>query len=285
MSVIPEISYDSSRVKNTFVRSEVITPEIYNELNKLAITLSNNNNLLDKNAVLVREQLNTSSKDLNNAIHQGVYSFTSEALNIPSLSVGGNLLVTNTEKIEQGNSTISQISFCDDNCIYIRTKKKQENFTSWKQISFLDSPSFIGSPTVPTPAEQDNSKKITNTEWVQAWVKTFVAKLSNNIEVETQEDGHFSCPALGITGLMAQNGYICLGKLFGNLILQWGYPTNAGEIKYPITFNKKCFCVISTDSQNKGQTPIAMGVNNLLNNNFYAIPTNAGAFFYMAIGI
>ena len=66
---------------------------------------------------------------------------------------------------------------------------------------------------------------------------------------------------------------------------QWGYPMNAGEIKYPITFNKKCFCVISTDSQNKGQTPIAMGVNNLLNNNFYAIPTNAGAFFYMAIGI
>ena len=143
---------------------------------------------------------------------------------------------------------------------------------------------FAGS-TIPTPTEQDNSQQITNTEWVQAWVKSFVAKLSNNIEVETQEDGHFSCPALGITGLMAQNGYICLGKLFGNLILQWGYPINAGEIKYSIDFNKKCFCVISTDSQNKGQTPITMGVNSLLNNNFYALPTNAGAFFYIAIGI
>ena len=84
---------------------------------------------------------------------------------------------------------------------------------------------FTGS-TIPTPTQQDNSKKITNTEWVQTWVKAFVSELSTNIEVETQEDGHFSCPALGITGLMTQNGYICLGKLFGNLILQWGinYP-------------------------------------------------------------
>lgn len=86
----------------------------------------------------------------------------------------------------------------------------------------LDSPEFSGIPTVPTPEEQDNSNKITNTEWVQAWVKAFISKLSTNLEVETQEDGHFSCPALGITGLMAQNGYICLGKLFGNLILQKG---------------------------------------------------------------
>lgn len=85
----------------------------------------------------------------------------------------------------------------------------------------LDSPEFSGIPTVPTPEEQDNSNKITNTEWVQAWVKAFISKLSTNLEVETQGDGHFSCSALGITGLMAQNGYICLGKLFGNLILQW----------------------------------------------------------------
>lgn len=98
----------------------------------------------------------------------------------------------------------------------------------------LDSPEFSGIPTVPTPEEQDNSKKITNTEWVQAWVKAFVAELSNNIEVETQEDGHFSCPALGITGLMAQNGYICLGKLFGNLILQWGLGKSTESKPYTV---------------------------------------------------
>ena len=99
---------------------------------------------------------------------------------------------------------------------------------------------FVGS-TVTTPEEQDNSKKITNTEWVQTWVKAFVSELSTNIEVETQEDGHFSCPALGITGLMAQNGYICLGKLFGNLVLQWGYittDTTYVDIPLNITGNK-----------------------------------------------
>ena len=107
----------------------------------------------------------------------------------------------------------------------------------------LDSPEFSGIPTVPTPEEQDNSNKITNTEWVQAWVKAFISKLSTNLEVETQEDGHFSCPALGITGLMAQNGYICLGKLFGNLILQWGIVEANGKpypwrFTYPIAFKK-----------------------------------------------
>lgn len=76
---------------------------------------------------------------------------------------------------------------------------------------------FAGS-TVPTPANKDKSTQITNTEWVQDYIKQFVAELSTNLEVQIQDDGHFSCPALGITGLMAQNGYICLGKLFGNLI-------------------------------------------------------------------
>lgn len=97
---------------------------------------------------------------------------------------------------------------------------------------------FTGS-TVPTPAEQDNSKQITNTEWVQTWVKSFVSKLNENLEVETQEDGHFSCPALGITGLMAQNGYICLGKLFGNLILQWGINVSMriDAIPHQVPFN------------------------------------------------
>lgn len=114
----------------------------------------------------------------------------------------------------------------------------------------LDSPEFSGIPTVPTPEEQDNSKKITNTEWVQAWVKAFISKLSTNLEVETQEDGHFSCPALGITGLMAQNGYICLGKLFGGLILQWGYSEVVSNnlVFLPIAYTTKNIISIISDT-------------------------------------
>lgn len=115
---------------------------------------------------------------------------------------------------------------------------------------------FTGS-TVPTPAENDNSEQITNTEWVQTWVKAFVSKLSENIEVETQEDGHFSCPALGITGLMAQNGYICLGKLFGNLILQWGKVV-IGHNNFPISFIENVLATVCTDS---GNSSISYGIS------------------------
>lgn len=80
---------------------------------------------------------------------------------------------------------------------------------------------FTGS-TVPTPGSDDNSQKIVNSEWVQTWVKALVAELAENIEVQWSSST-FTCEALGITGLMAQNGYISLGKLFGGLILQWGY--------------------------------------------------------------
>ena len=114
----------------------------------------------------------------------------------------------------------------------------------------LESPVFSGTPTVPTPAAQDNSKKISNTEWVQSWVKSFISKLSENLEVQTQEDGHFSCPALGITGLMAQNGYICLGKLFGNLILQWGvfYDVSIGtKINLNINLENSLYAVVAND--------------------------------------
>ena len=147
----------------------------------------------------------------------------------------------------------------------------------------LDSPEFSGIPTVPTPEEQDNSKKITNTEWVQAWVKAFVAELSNNIEVETQEDGHFSCPALGITGLMAQNGYICLGKLFGNLILQWGLGNTPNTVFYPIPFARLIFGLVASDVGN-GNSAIGCTRSNL--NVFFPTATNGNGvgFTYIVIG-
>lgn len=150
----------------------------------------------------------------------------------------------------------------------------------------LDSPEFSGIPTVPTPEEQDNSNKITNTEWVQTWVKTFVSELSANIEVETQSDGHFSCPALGITGLMAQNGYISLGKLFGGLILQWGlksFTTTSIQINLPISFVTSGFSAVVSDG---GSGAYSLGIN--INNNQISVfqrNNNNTSFRYIAIGV
>lgn len=71
------------------------------------------------------------------------------------------------------------------------------------------------------PGASDNSNKIPTTAWVQTWAKNFINALDDNLEVQWS-GSTFTVPALGITGLMAQNGYISLGKLFGGLILQWG---------------------------------------------------------------
>ena len=50
---------------------------------------------------------------------------------------------------------------------------------------------------------------------------------------------------LGIRYNIAQNGYICLGKLFGDAIIQWGYwqINNGGSFDYNISFNTACYNV------------------------------------------
>ena len=107
---------------------------------------------------------------------------------------------------------------------------------------------FAGS-TIPTPDAGDNSKKIVNSEWVQTWVKNFINALDDNLQVQWSSST-FTVPALGITGLMAQNGYICLGKLFGGLILQWGrYDTpraGAFRLSLPIAFQSRYFSAVGT---------------------------------------
>lgn len=103
------------------------------------------------------------------------------------------------------------------------------------------SPAFSGSPTTPTPTASDNSTKIPNTSWVQTWVKSFINNLSGNLQVNWSGNS-FTVPALGITGLMQQNGYINLGKLFGGFKVQWGTNTcNSSNYAYftlPISFTK-----------------------------------------------
>ena len=78
------------------------------------------------------------------------------------------------------------------------------------------------------PPDDDNSNKIPSTRWVQKFVATMVFKLISKL-AGTEETGVSSSGSfLGVNWLIAQNGYICFGKLFGGIILQWG-KYNIGE--------------------------------------------------------
>lgn len=74
---------------------------------------------------------------------------------------------------------------------------------------------------------------------------TLVGNLSSGSDV-TWDGQKFTNAKLGVSGLMAQNGYIQFGKNFGGLIVQWIFTQQGTSIYYyPITFSVEPFTVIN----------------------------------------
>lgn len=71
---------------------------------------------------------------------------------------------------------------------------------------------------------------------------------------ELQKDSWFgkllkmALTASGVKYSIAENGYVCLGDLFGGLIIQWGYyQVNAGQyLAFPISYSKFVYKLTST---------------------------------------
>ena len=116
---------------------------------------------------------------------------------------------------------------------------------------------------------------------VQSWCKESIASLlgissatTDNIKSKikswAQEQIESWLETLGIRYNIAQNGYICLGKLFGDAIIQWGYVqiTDINLYPLPISFTKFYTGVASPDIKNGS----AIGVNcsNMSNVTLYA---------------
>ena len=91
---------------------------------------------------------------------------------------------------------------------------------------------------------------------IQEWCKESIASIfgiasatqtnvKNKILEYAQEQINSWLETLGIRYNIAQNGYICLGKLFGDAIIQWGYwrINNGGSFDYNISFNTACYNV------------------------------------------
>lgn len=79
------------------------------------------------------------------------------------------------------------------------------------------------------PPEDDNTLKIPSTSWVQSFLNYLFSiesantdNIKSKIKSWAQEQINSWLETLGIRYNIAQNGYICLGKLFGDAIIQWG---------------------------------------------------------------
>lgn len=100
------------------------------------------------------------------------------------------------------------------------------------------------------PPEDDNTLKIPSTSWVQSFLNYLFSiesantdNIKNKIKNWAQEQIESWLETLGIRYNIAQNGYICLGKLFGDAIIQWGLVAtyNSGTsitINSAISYNK-----------------------------------------------
>lgn len=73
--------------------------------------------------------------------------------------------------------------------------------------------------------------------------------------------------ATGVKYSFAQNGYICLGSLFGGLIIQWaGFVSANNQHSYPIAFSEGCYTVITSDT---GDSAVGFGVKIVSKTEYY----------------
>ena len=120
-------------------------------------------------------------------------------------------------------------------------------------------------------------------------IAAILSSLSDNVAVNW--DGNkFTVPALGVSGLMAQNGYVNFGKLVGGLIIQWGNQS-ADELSHTFSFNvafTKCFRVYATDNTGTAGSAFVAAILAFDANTCTATTDTAnrtlGAFSWLAIG-
>lgn len=112
---------------------------------------------------------------------------------------------------------------------------------------------------------------------VKTWCKETISEIfgiasattdniKNQIKNWAQEQIESWLETLEIRYNIAQNGYICLGKLFGDAIIQWGSFSGNGngfEVNFPISFTQNCYGIASSDT---GDVCLAIGIK-LLNLN------------------
>lgn len=113
-----------------------------------------------------------------------------------------------------------------------------------------------------------------------ATLAALVGNLASGSDV-TWEGNKFTNAKLGITGLMEQNGYICFGKNFGGLILQWGTVLASDKnVGHDFTLPLNC-SVYAYSLCHIGTTPGAVGIQD---GKAYDVGWNNTPVWIIAIG-
>ena len=106
---------------------------------------------------------------------------------------------------------------------------------------------------------------------VQNWCKESIASIfgiasatqtnvKNKILEYAQEQIESWLEKLGIRYNIAQNGYICLGKLFGDAIIQWGLDAPNKFVYFPMTFSSKALVYLAIEGPGaSGTTQTSIG--------------------------
>ena len=113
----------------------------------------------------------------------------------------------------------------------------------------------------------ESNTKIPTTSWVAKAIFKVIAVLTGAVTTGVSSSGSF----LGVNWLIASNGYISFGPLFGGLILQWGNCSvthNMGCISFPINFNTVLSCNLTYTNYNSNNTYIDWALTSVSNSNF-----------------
>ena len=121
-------------------------------------------------------------------------------------------------------------------------------------------------------------------------IAAILSSLSDNVAVNW--DGNkFTVPALGVSGLMEQNGYINFGKLFGGLIVQWGTETIVNNSGIAVTMQLayqdatyKIFVTHNNGTLSTSVVPLSVGY---INPTYFYVSNNVGenpSFFWATLG-
>jgi len=268
--VTPTAGDNSTKFATTaFVQSEVSNlvnsaPAALDTLNELAVALGDDPNFATTTATALGNKVDKTSADYIKSASVSGKTLT--------LTKGNDDTVTFTEVDTQYTGsdgvTLTGTNFTNSGVRAVATGTTSGTVSintngisadvavnGWADKAALASPAFTGTPTAPTPTSSDNSTNVATTAFVE---NSFFGKLATHLAASTATtisslDSNslfyrmlsWALSAAGVQYNLSNSSawYICLGSLFGGLIIQGGSTSDSlisngvYKVTFPVAFS------------------------------------------------